>query len=82
MIFAIQVASPRQTVLECAPVAWIAQARRDIVEQDGEGAYPSVVKAPRFAQENANGAIVAKVQALAGVKTVDEVNSSSLSSSN
>ena len=45
-----------------------------IVEQHGEGAYASVVKAPRFAQQNANGAIVAKVQSLAGVKAVHKID--------
>ena len=71
-----------QTVLECAPVAWIGKLRRDIVEQDGEGAHTSVVKAPCFAQENTNGAIVAEVQSLAGVKTVDEIDSLRLCGSN
>src|SRR5205814_8195640 len=46
-----------QTVVERAPVARIAKARRDIVEQDGEGAHAGIIEAPRLAQENANGAI-------------------------
>ena len=55
----------RQTVLERAPVARIAQARRNIVEQDREGAHAGIVKALRFAEKDADGAIVAKVQTLA-----------------
>ena len=43
----------RQTVLELTAIARIVQTRRNIVEQNGEGAHPSLVEALSFAQKRA-----------------------------
>ena len=83
MIFASQVPSARARLfLNARRSRGSLKARRNIVEQDGEGAHAGIVKAPRFAEKDAHGAIVAKVQSLAGVKTVDEIDLLFLCSSN